>query len=97
MDLPPVAVLMEKAISAFDILLGNRVVIERTDEDNAGRASQIISLTTRVFGGAEGAAKWLCAPSMAFSGLRPLDLITTRHGAQMVVIHLTELTTCRNP
>ena len=87
-DLPFVAVLMESAISAIDLLIGDRATIERNVEDDAERAAQILLLTTMVFGSAESAARWLCAPSTHFDGLRPLDLLTSRQRAKMVAIHL---------
>jgi hypothetical protein len=88
LDLPFVAVLMERAISTIDLLVGDRAVIESNIEDDAERAAQILLLTTEVFGGAENAVTWLCAPTIPFDGLRPLDLLTSRHGAKMVAIHL---------
>jgi len=90
LDLPFVAVLMERAISAIDLLVGDRAVIETNVEDDAERAAQILSSTTEVFGGADIAACWLCAPSIRFDGCRPLDLLTSRQGAKKVAIHLMQ-------
>jgi hypothetical protein len=87
-DPPFIAVLMERAISAIDLLVGDRAVIELNVEDDAERAAQILSLTISVVGSAGNAVNWLCAPSIHFDGQRPFDLLTSRQGVNMVTIHL---------
>lgn len=97
-NLPFVAVLMATAIDAIDLLVGDRAIIERNVEDDAERAAPILLLTTEVFGGAESASNWLCAPSIQFDGHRPLDLlISSRQDAKLVAIYLALQWASANP
>ena len=44
-----------------------------------------------VLGSQEEAERWLSAPAIAFRGQRPLDLLATRQGTQLVFDHLVRM------
>lgn len=62
--------------------------------EQSGRAwtfAEILGRATEVFGSREGALDWLQRPALALEGRRPIDLLRTPAGAELVDDHLTRL------
>lgn len=52
---------------------------------------EITSTAERVLGSHRDAEEWLLAPAMALDGRKPIELIATRAGAELVKAHLIRL------
>lgn len=62
--------------------------------EQGGRAwkfAEILARTTALFGTQEDAERWLEGPAMGLDGRRPIDLLATPAGVEMVESHLTRL------
>ena len=62
--------------------------------DQSGRAwkfAEVLSKATQVFGSQERAEQWLNSPALGLDRKRPIDLLTTSAGAELVETHLTRL------
>jgi putative toxin-antitoxin system antitoxin component (TIGR02293 family) len=72
--------------------LADRTAVRRQKEgylkpdeaDRLLRVGRVFEEAVRVFGSEEKAAKWLSAPAVAFSGVKPLTLLDCDAGAQVV-------------
>jgi len=53
--------------------------------------AEILAHATEVFGSRSEAEKWLEQPVMAFEGRKPIDLLATSVGVELVENHLTRL------
>lgn len=66
----------------------------RLPPDLASKAWQLAELLARagaVFGGADAAQRWLAAPAMGLDGARPIDLLRTLQGSELVAEFLGRL------
>lgn len=52
---------------------------------------EITSMAERILGGHRDAEEWLLAPAMALDGRKPIDLIATRSGAELVKAQLIRM------
>ncbi len=52
---------------------------------------EITSTAERLLGSHRAAEDWLLAPALALDGRKPIDLIATRSGAELVKSHLTRI------
>ncbi len=62
--------------------------------EQSGRAwtfAEILGRATETFGSREAALDWLQRPALALDGRRPLELLRTPAGAELVGDHLTRL------
>lgn len=59
--------------------------------DAALDLGRVLRVAIEVLGSSEEAERWLSGPAVAFRGLRPLDLLTTRHGAREVMDQLVRM------
>jgi hypothetical protein len=86
---PPVsdAILIDRAITTIDLLLGDRAFCV-TEVGQLDTVQDCLNLIAGAFAMDEDALRWLYAPSDAFDGDRPIDLLQTRESAQMVKKHL---------
>ena len=55
------------------------------------RLAVVLAKTAPLLGGAEAAERWLVKPAIGLGGRRPLDLVETPVGYELVVDHLTQL------
>lgn len=63
-------------------------------QEQSGRAwqfAEILSRATDILGSQEEAERWLDRPAMALDGRRPIDLLATPAGIELVDDHLTRL------
>ena len=63
-------------------------------EEQGGRTwnfAEVLSQATRVFGSQEEAERWLNSSVLSLSGRRPIDLLATPTGVEMVKTLLTQL------
>lgn len=51
----------------------------------------VVQRATDVFGDREGAETWMRQRAVAFDGLRPVELLSTRPGTELVKDHLTRM------
>jgi putative toxin-antitoxin system antitoxin component (TIGR02293 family) len=51
----------------------------------------VVQKATDVLGDRDAAEKWLRQPAVAFNGLRPVDLLSTRQGAVLIKNHLIRM------
>lgn len=65
--------------------------LSREQSGRAWKFAEILGRATSVFGSQEEAERWLEAPAMALEQRRPLDLLSTPAGVEMVEDHLTRL------
>lgn len=63
-------------------LKAQRLTLE--ESDRAARVARLLALTERTFANREKASKWLHRELGIFGGRRPIDLIRTHAGAQLV-------------
>jgi putative toxin-antitoxin system antitoxin component (TIGR02293 family) len=63
----------------------------REQSGRAWKFAEILTRATDIFGSQEEAEHWLERPALAFDGYRPLDLLSTLAGAEMVDDHLVRL------
>lgn len=62
--------------------------------EHSGAVLDLIAVTQKaieVLGSREAAEDWLHHPALAFDGRRPIELVSTRPGADMVKDHLTRM------
>lgn len=67
---------------------------ERLSREQSGRlfrAAEIMARAVDAFGSVEAASRFLEEPAMALDGRRPLDLLSTPAGAEMVERHLVRI------
>ena len=63
-------------------------------QEQSGRAwrfAEILAKATSILGSQEEAERWLERPAMALDGRRPIDLLSTPAGLELVGDHLTRL------
>jgi putative toxin-antitoxin system antitoxin component (TIGR02293 family) len=53
--------------------------------------AETLAKATEVFGGIEDAQRWMSRPAMGLNGQRPIDLLETIQGAELVTDFLTRL------
>jgi putative toxin-antitoxin system antitoxin component (TIGR02293 family) len=53
--------------------------------------AEVLAQATEVFGSRSEAEKWLEQPAMAFEGRKPIDLLATSVGVELIEDHLTRL------
>jgi putative toxin-antitoxin system antitoxin component (TIGR02293 family) len=53
--------------------------------------AETLAKATDVFGGIDEAQRWMAAPAMGLNGQRPIDLLQTVQGAELVTDFLTRL------
>lgn len=68
-----------------------RKLLDPEQSDRVWQFTELFALAEDVFGSRARAAEWLRAPAMALEHRRPLDLLTTRVGAELVADVLTRL------
>ena len=51
----------------------------------------VVQRASDVFGDREGAETWMRQRAVAFDGLRPVELLSTRPGTELVKDHLTRM------
>ena len=62
--------------------------------EHSGAALDLIEVTQKamdVLGGRRNAENWLHMPALAFDGRKPIELLSTRQGADLVKNHLTRM------
>ncbi|MDE2362766.1 MAG: DUF2384 domain-containing protein [Hyphomicrobiales bacterium] len=59
--------------------------------DRAWKLAEMLSKATRVFGSLEAAERWMASPAMGLDHRKPIDLLATSAGFEMVDIFLTRL------
>lgn len=62
--------------------------------EHSGAVMDLIAVTQKaieVLGSREAAEDWLHHPALAFDGRRPIELVSTRPGADLVKDHLTRM------
>ena len=67
---------------------------ERLSREQSGRlykAAEIMAKAVDVFGSDDAAERFLAEPALALDGMRPVDLLSTPAGAEMVEKHLVRL------
>lgn len=55
------------------------------------RRDDILARARQVFGDQDSAEAWLAAPAVALDNQRPIDLISSAAGAEVVADHLTRM------
>jgi putative toxin-antitoxin system antitoxin component (TIGR02293 family) len=63
-------------------------------QEQSGRAwrfAEVLAKATSILGSQEEAEHWLERPAMALDGRRPIDLLSTPTGLELVADHLTRL------
>jgi putative toxin-antitoxin system antitoxin component (TIGR02293 family) len=55
-----------------------------TDSDNAARLRRVSAIADRVFANPHKTYRWLREESIALDGARPIDLLASEAGAQLV-------------
>jgi putative toxin-antitoxin system antitoxin component (TIGR02293 family) len=67
----------------------------RTPDPNASdwalRRVSVTSQAIDVLGSQDAAEQWLCSPAMGLNGAKPIDLMQSAEGAEMVKILLTRM------
>lgn len=66
----------------------------KLDSDVSGAAVDLAAITeqaVQVLGSMDEAERWLSQPAVAFNGRRPIDLLATRQGADLVRDHLVRM------
>jgi len=78
--------------------ISNRTIQRRKDgvlsKEHSGAALDLIEVTQKaieVMGDRAGAENWLHEPALALDGCKPIELLSTRQGADMVKDHLTRM------
>lgn len=78
--------------------ISNRTIQRRKDgvlsKEHSGAALDLIEVTQKaieVLGDRSGAENWLHQPALALDGCKPIELLSTRQGADMVKDHLTRM------
>lgn len=78
--------------------ISNRTIQRRKDgvlsKEHSGAALDLIEVTQKaieVLGDRAGAENWLHEPALALDGCKPIELLSTRQGADMVKDHLTRM------
>lgn len=61
------------------------------DRTLRANTAQIIAKAIDVFGTLEAAGRFFDSPALALNGMRPIELLSTPAGAQLVDKHLTRL------
>lgn len=61
------------------------------DASEAIALIELTALAERVLGSPTEAGQWLVAPAVGLDGRRPMDLIATSTGAEMVRAHLIRM------
>lgn len=98
--LEEVDLLQDKKIAVKVLGISERTLYRRRDKpdtlspEESGRAWRFAETLTRaedVFGSTEAAQRWLDTPAIALEGRKPLDLITTPIGHDLVDDLLTRL------
>jgi putative toxin-antitoxin system antitoxin component (TIGR02293 family) len=46
--------------------------------------AETVAKASEVFGGREAAERWMVKPAMGLDGMRPIDLLRTSQGAELV-------------
>jgi len=67
---------------------------KRLRQDQSSRAwkfAEILSRATEIFGSQEQAEQWLSRPAIGLGQRRPIDLLATLAGVELVQDHLTQL------
>lgn len=65
--------------------------LSATESSNVWRLADLITQATRVFGDQEAAERWFLEPALALDNRRPIDLVKTAPGAQLVKELLTRM------
>ena len=65
--------------------------LSRTRSNRVWTFARLLARATDVLGGSVAAEDWLVRPAMALDRRRPIDLLKTSVGAQMVDDHLTRM------
>ncbi|MBS3911621.1 MAG: DUF2384 domain-containing protein [Hydrogenophaga sp.] len=78
--------------------ISSRTIQRRKDavlsSEHSGAALDLIEVTQRamdVLGSRQIAEEWLHRPALAFDGRKPIELLSTRQGADLVKDHLTRM------
>ncbi|OYQ36587.1 antitoxin [Sandarakinorhabdus cyanobacteriorum] len=66
-------------------------VLSQEQSGRAWKFAEILAKATRVLGSQEEAERWLSQPAMALDQRRPVDLLTTPAGVELVEEHLERL------
>jgi len=53
-------------------------------ENRSEKSAEILARATPVFGSQKAAEKWLGEPARALSGKKPIELLSTQSGTQLV-------------
>jgi putative toxin-antitoxin system antitoxin component (TIGR02293 family) len=66
-------------------------LLSATESSNLWRLADLITQATRVFGDQEAAERWFLEPAIALDNRRPIELVKTAPGAQLVKELLTRV------
>ncbi len=66
-------------------------LLSLTESSNVWRLAQLMAQATRVFGAHEVAERWFSQPALALNNRRPIDLLKTPPGTQLVKDLLTRM------
>lgn len=72
----------------------NEAPTKRLSQDQSSRAwkfAEILSRATEIFGGQAQAEQWLSRPALGLGQRRPIELLATLAGVELVENHLTQL------
>jgi putative toxin-antitoxin system antitoxin component (TIGR02293 family) len=93
LDFDP-AVLKALGMSLRTAQRKNNAPTKRLSQDQSSRAwkfAEVLARATELFGGQEQAEQWLIRPAIGLGQRRPIDLLATLAGVDLVQDHLTQL------